>query len=94
MKKKINTNKKVVHSKNIIWREVDNEAVILNIETNDYFTLDSTGAEIWKRFTSENSISAIISGISSEYGIEKERLTEDINDFIKELKEEGLVKII
>jgi len=34
--------------KDVVFRELDGEAVILNLETGTYFGLDTVGTRIWQ----------------------------------------------
>lgn len=77
---------------NIVWRDVDNEVVILDIESGNYFTLDGVGRMIWKHLADGNSIADTTEAVINEYDVSEENAKSDIEGLIEQLKEEKIIE--
>jgi len=77
----------------VIFQEVDGEAVLLNMRTEIYFGLDSLGARIWGLVQSHGRIGTVVRMLTEEYDIGEDRLGEEICEFIEKLRSKGLVEV-
>ena len=91
----------IINEKTIIVRRtetlsatVDNEAVVLGIESGNYFGLNEIGSEIWNRIADPVSVKALISALSDKYTGDTESIRKDILDFLSTLHEKGLIRIV
>jgi len=78
-------------SKKTVWRKVDDEAVIMNIENGNYYSLDEIGTEIWEQFVKGLSLGEIIQKIAGKYGVESGMVQRDIEKLIKTLLKEKII---
>jgi hypothetical protein len=76
----------------VFWRENDDEIVLLDIDSGDYYTLNSSGAFIWKKLAEDFDENQIINAIVSEYNIEPSVAKKDLNDIILDFTKEKLLK--
>jgi len=72
---------------------VDDEMVILNTESGEYFGLDEMGALMWQHFSQDDSIQETFDRISDIYEVESAQLQNDIFTFIQKLENVGLIQI-
>ena len=72
---------------------VDDEMVILNTESGEYFGLDEMGALMWQHFSQDDSIQETFDRISDIYEVESAQLQNDIFTFIQKLENAGLIQI-
>ena len=72
---------------------VDDEMVILNTDSGEYFGLDEMGALMWQHFSQDDSIQETFERISAIYEVESEQLQNDIFTFIQKLENAGLIQI-
>ena len=77
----------------VLIRELDGEAVILNLDTGIYFGLDDTGTRMWGVLSSSESIQEAFDQLLEEYEVEPEILTSELNRFLKELLDNQLTEI-
>jgi len=84
LKYKINTD-------NVSWKEVDNQIIIINFENTHYYSLNTSGAYLWK-IISENPLhlAEITQKFHEEFG-DIENLDSDINTVMNNLIEENLI---
>lgn len=77
----------------VVFREVGGEAVLLNLATGTYFGLDGVGTEIWNLLAREGTIDGVTNALLAGYDIEEPRLRLDIEQFIQQLTQKGLLAI-
>lgn len=84
----------LIHKKkDVISRVVDNRLLLLSPESGLLFRLNELGAHIWDQLDRYHLISDLIKSITSTYRIEQDILTNDLMDFLEELKDKNLITI-
>jgi hypothetical protein len=84
---------RVVKSTNLLYQPLGEEAVILNLDNEQYFGLDETGVRLWQLLDQYHEPNAIFTHILAEYDVEEEDLRRDLATFIDELVAAGLVSV-
>lgn len=69
----------------VTWRKTGEEAVILDLETSEYYSLNDTGTFIWELAAAGKPLSSIAAVLSAEYGISAEEAARDAESFLKDL---------
>jgi len=75
----------------VMSRLVDDETVLLDLESGMYFGLDGVGKRIWESVADGKSLSDIAAIISAEYEVEEEQALKDVIEFASNLVERGLL---
>ena len=83
----------VVIPEDVVFRELQGEAVILSLESSTYFGLDPIGTRIWQLCQSHSSLRAVWEAMQEEFDAPGEKLESDLLTFIDELSTHGLVKV-
>jgi hypothetical protein len=78
-------------AENITWRRVENELVLLNLDTSDYFTLNEIGGIIWERLGEGATIEDIQDKICQEYEVTAAQANKDITTLIAKLRKANLL---
>jgi hypothetical protein len=78
-------------AKKLAWRRVDDEIVILNLETSVYFSLDGIGSEIWEMIHQKKSEQEIVESLVKKYSSTEDIIRKDVQNLIKQLKKEKLL---
>lgn len=73
-------------------REVDGEAVLLNLATEAYFGLDEVGTRMWYALTEGGSLTAAFETLAAEFEVEPVRLEADLRGLLQRLLSLGLVE--
>jgi coenzyme PQQ synthesis protein D (PqqD) len=76
----------------IVFREVDGEAVILNLETGFYFGLDQVGTRIWQLIQEHGSLQKVFETMCDEFDVGSDALERDLLGLMDELCVKGLVR--
>ena len=75
----------------VIFRELDGEAVVLNLDTGIYFGLDAVGTRIWRLLEERKPLQAVLDTLIDEYEAPPDRLQRDLLAFVERLNGKGLV---
>lgn len=75
----------------VLIRFLDQESVLLNLETERYFGLDPVGTRIWQLVTSAPTIDAAFFQLVEEFDVEPETLRSNMSELLNHLAENGLI---
>ena len=78
---------------NVMFRELEGESVILELDSERYFGLDEVGTRMWRLITEAASIGAAFDELVAEYDVEAEVLGKDLSELIDTLLDKGLLSI-
>ena len=73
-------------------RKVGEESVLLDLKTERYLGLDDVSARFWDLLTSGGSMQSAYDTLLEEFEVDPERLRTDLDDFVQELVQLGLVQ--
>jgi hypothetical protein len=76
----------------VIYQNLQDEVVILNMTSQQYYGLDAVGAAMWKMLLDESSVAAVVDRMSAEYEVEAEIVQRDLEELVQRLIESGLLK--
>lgn len=74
-------------------RDLQGEAVILNLDSECYFGLDEVGTRMWAALTTSTDVGSAIETLLAEFDVEPDRLQEDLAEFVESLSAAGLVRV-
>jgi hypothetical protein len=77
----------------VVFREVGGEAVLLDLASERYFTLDATGTRMWALLAEHGETSEVVHLLLAEYEIDEAVLERDLDELIERLLSEGLVVV-
>lgn len=72
---------------------VDGETVLLDLDSEIYYSVNRVGGEIWEQIQEPTRIRELRAVLIEEYDISRERVEADLRAFIRSLTEEGLIEI-
>lgn len=78
----------------VVFRDMDGEAVLLNLESGVYFGLDSVGTRIWHLIREHESPETVLAILLEEYEVEEAQSEKDLLEILAQMNEKGLVEII
>jgi len=77
----------------VVFRELQGEAVILNLSSSFYFGLDPIGTRIWQLCEAHGSLHAVWDAMRNEFDADDETLRADLIAFVDDLASKGLISI-
>jgi hypothetical protein len=80
-------------SKDAVFRDLDGEAVILNLQSGTYFGLNAVGAHIWQLIERHGGLRAVFDDLCREYDAAPEMLESDLLALVSRLQEARLGEV-
>ncbi len=78
----------------VLVRFVDREAVLLNLETEEYFGLDETGTRMWQLVMAAPNIDTAYRELLEEFDVESELLRSNLMELLGRLVDSGLLRVL
>jgi len=77
----------------VLISNLQDESVILNLDSERYYGLDSVGTRILSVLTTSESIEAAYNTLLQEYDVDRHALRQDLIALVENLVAQGLVKV-
>ncbi len=78
---------------NVLFQEVDGEAVLLSLDKGCYYGLDEVGTTIWKLIDQEDlETDQVVERLVETYDVEPDQARRDLDKFLDDLRESGLIQ--
>ena len=83
----------VRQSEQQVAAEVDGEVVMMSIESGNYYGLDEVGSRIWALLETPTTVTRVCDTLMDEFEVERTTLEGHVLQFLKQLAEQGLIRI-
>jgi hypothetical protein len=80
-------------SSEVLCRELQGEAVLLDLDSQRYFGLDAVGTRIWQLLDEHGEATSVLDALEQEFDADRETLERDLEHFLQRLTEAGLITI-
>lgn len=77
----------------VLYQTVGDEIVILNMSSQEYFGLDSVGADVWQLLMENRDVAAVAKRLAAIYAVDEQTACNDIQPMISDLLAANLLKI-
>jgi len=77
--------------KDVMFRDLDGEAVILSLSTGKYYGLDELGTRMWSLLAEHGQVGPVYRALLDEYQVSEEQLCRDLLAFIDNLASHDLL---
>jgi hypothetical protein len=94
MQRMVELTKRVVVPAHVLIRHLDGESVLLNLKSERYFGLDTTGTRMWELVTTEPNVGLAFEKLLAEFDVEPEPLRIHLNELLSGLVENGLLQVL
>lgn len=71
--------------------EVDDEIVIMQLDTGDFFSLTGSGTAIWRLIDGERDRLALVAALCDEFSAAQAEVVADVDEFLGKLRAAGLL---
>ena len=78
-------------NRRIVFKEVDEQTVLINIETGLYYSLNDTGSIIFRSLREQADCSEILQRLCDTYGVPEEMAKLDLEEFLRALSDEDIL---
>lgn len=77
----------------VLFRNLEGEAVLVGLKTSCYFGLDPVGTRIWELLAEHERLDAVLAGVVAEFEVDRATAEADLLRLIGELAAQGLVVV-
>lgn len=75
----------------VLFRELEGEAVVLNLATGKYYGLDAVGTRMWTLLVEHGQVEAAYRALLTEYEVDAAQLMQDLLELVDKLASHGLL---
>ena len=75
----------------VVWREVGEDLVVLELSTSTYLTLNGSAKQLWIGLAEGGTVPGLVERLTSLYGISDEQASSDTEAFLAALAERKLL---
>ena len=76
-----------------MFRELDGEAVILQLEAGMYFGLDPVGTRLWQLIETHGQLRPVLEAALQEFDVSRDVLERDLIELVSRLSEKELLVV-
>ena len=80
-------------AKDVLMQKVGDDAILLNLNTENYFTLDEVGTRIIDTLQESDSVTQAVRKLVGIYEVDEGKLTKDAVRLVEECEQHGLLQI-
>lgn len=82
-----------LNERQFISRELEGEHIILHLDSGNYFTIEGSGALMFRKLIEGTPLEAIESALRKEYAsVSEGTLRKDLQGFIRELEKKNIIQ--
>ncbi len=83
----------IIRKDDFISSEIDNQTVMMSVETSKYYGFDEIGSVIWAKIENEISFGDLVNKLLEEYNIDREVCEKDTTEFLEKLVKMKLIDV-
>ena len=76
----------------VVFKEIDGEAVLLDIQRGMYYGLDPIGTRVWQTLVEHGSARPVVASLVEEFDVTQDTLEGDIRRLLGELTANDLIR--
>lgn len=84
---------RVAAREGVLFQQLQDEAVLLSLDSGQYFGLDPVGTRIWNLLAEGKPLADVAATIVAEYEVDRERCEADLVKLLGDLEAQGLVSV-
>lgn len=81
-------------AEDILFRQVENEGILLHISSGTYYSLSETSILFWRALSDSQPLTPVVEQITNEYEVDRDRVLEDLTSFLEDLSNCGIISPI
>lgn len=85
--------RRVTVPQGVMFRDLDGEAVVLDLESGRYFGLNETGTRMWLLLQEHGAVEPALQAMLAEYDVTEERLRSEMLSFVDTLTSQRLLEV-
>ncbi|MCH8744259.1 MAG: PqqD family protein [Chloroflexi bacterium] len=77
----------------VLFQDLGEETVLLNVATGKYHGLNGVGSRIWELIQESNPMEMVLATLLDEFEVSSKTLEDDLSQFLGVLQSKGLIEI-
>lgn len=77
----------------ILASDLEDELVMLNLESSHYYGLEAVGKFIWEQIRTPLTVAELVETLLAQFDVERETCEREVIAFLEELEQEGLIQV-
>ncbi|MDD2451470.1 MAG: lasso peptide biosynthesis PqqD family chaperone [Sulfurovum sp.] len=86
--------KMIRRSTDVIASEMDDELVMMSMENNAYYGLNSVGRRVWELLETEQTLLSLCGQLMEKYDVDEAACQRDVSALVMKLEKAGLVTVV
>ena len=82
----------IITNENVVSKTVQNEEILLHLETGVYFGLNPVGTFLWEKIKSGVSVTGLEQALAENYGVDVEVAKKDVEDLLTDLRNHKIIQ--
>ncbi|MDX2161781.1 MAG: PqqD family protein [bacterium] len=78
---------------NVLEHQFGEEAVLLHLETEKYYSLNGTAVDMWRALAAAETLEGAVDSLLTTYDVERAQLEADLNGLVSALQEAGMITV-
>ena len=79
------------HSPDVVFRDLEGEAVILDLASGTYFGLNEVGTRVWRLVDEGRDAAQIVDAVAAEYDADRATIERDVARLLDDLSARRLI---
>jgi hypothetical protein len=79
-----------VNAPKVVYEAFEDETVLINLDSGNYYSFSGSGALIWDRIVHGDSVGSVTENLQEHFGV-SDGIAPAVEDFVRELVEENLI---
>jgi len=79
------------HSPDVVYRDLEGEAVILDLASGTYFGLNEVGTRVWRMIDEGRDAAEIVDIVATEYQADRGTIAQDVARLLNDLSARRLI---
>lgn len=84
----------VILSGDVLFRDLEGDAVLLDLASGRYFGLNPVGTRVWTLLASGATVDAAIAALAAEFDADAGQIARDVEALLTEMATRGLVTAV
>ena len=76
----------------VVFKEIDGETVLLDVQRGTYFGLDPVGTRVWQSLVQHGSARPVMRSLLDEFDVAPDTLEDDVRRLLGELTANDLIR--
>ena len=76
---------------NISEATVDDEVVVMRLDSGEFYSLTGTGAAVWRLIDGSRDRAKLLSDLAEDYQGEEAQMAADVDAYLQQLRDDGIL---